>query len=342
MLTVTASDPPITCTFTNTLLVQPALTKSFNPGSILSGGTRVLTITVTNPPSGSTRTVTFTDTLPSGLQLANNTVGGNGVCGAFTITDAANAPLATGSTSVKVTNLTINAGQVCTITVNVTNKLIPTPQLNTDCTMNPPAFTNSGGNVTDLSNLDNLVQASCLIVSTLPTLTKSFSPTTITVGGTTVLTFTVDNTQAGSLARSGLTFTDAMPSGLQLANGTVGGSCAGFTITDAANAALAAGSTSVKVTNLSIAQNASCTITVNVTNVPQQTNASCGTPPAFTNAAGSISALTDLVNGVVASCVIVNPLPPTLEKSFSPTTITVGGTTTLTFTVTKPAANPAH
>jgi hypothetical protein len=57
-----------------------------------------------------------------------------------------------------------------------------------------------------------------------------------------------------------------------------------YAVTDVANAALAAGSTSVKVTGLSIAAGASCTITVNVTNKPGQTNPSCTpTVDAFTN-----------------------------------------------------------
>ena len=329
-LTVTAGDPPITCTFTNTLIVQPTLTKSFSPTSILSGGTSTLTFNIANPAGGTTRIVAFTDTLPVGLQVANSTVGGS--CAGYNITGAT-----AGSLAVTVSNLTMLAGTACTVTIQVTNKLVPTPQLNTDCTTNPAAFTNSATNISGLSNLDNLVQPSCLIVSTLPTLTKAFGPpTTITVGGTTVLTFTVNNTQAGSLARTGLAFTDTLPSSLILANGTVGGSCAGFTTN-----ALAAGSTSIAVSNLSIAQNASCTITVNVTNVPQQVNPTCGTPPAFTNSSGNISGITGITNGVQPSCVVVNPLVPTLVKSFSPTTITVGGITVLTFTVSNPAANPA-
>jgi hypothetical protein len=47
----------------------------------------------------------------------------------------------------------------------------------------------------------------------------------------------------GAGAERSWAFTDLLPSSLQLANGTVGGTCGGYTVTDVANVALAAGST---------------------------------------------------------------------------------------------------
>src|SRR5206468_2596506 len=136
-------------------------------------------------------------------------------------------------------------------------------------------------------------------ITPTPTLTKSFGAPAITTGGTTTLTFTIDNTPAQSTLQTGIAFTDTLPSGLQLASGAVGGTCAGYTITDGANAALGPGSTSVKVTGLSLAAGLSCTIVVTVTNQPQQLNQACPNAPAFTNNAGSISNLSgNLQNGV--------------------------------------------
>jgi uncharacterized repeat protein (TIGR01451 family) len=325
----------LNCTYTNTLRpVTPAIIKSFNPVSILSGETTVLTYTISNPANGQTTVVGFTDLLPSGLQLANGTTGGT--CAGFAATDANGGALAAGSTSVKIANLSIGAGVSCTIAVTVTNK---PGQVNADCSQLPSAFTNGPGNVTIVGSMTNLITPSCVVVSTLPTLTKSFSPATIAVGGTTVLTFTLNNTQAGALQRTGVSFTDLLPAGLQLADGVDTGTCA-YTITDNANAPLAAGSTSVKVTNLTIAANATCTIAVNVTNVPLQVNPSCvGNPANFTNTAIRITNLNLLLNGVQPSCVVVTPFVPTLAKSFSPNSFVIGGFTTLTFTITNPAAN---
>src|SRR5207249_137917 len=59
-----------------------------------------------------------------------------------------------------------------------------------------------------------------------PTLTKSFSPTSIGSGAATVLTFTVTS-PAGSPAVSNIGFTDTLPPGLRVGNPpSVGGTCA--------------------------------------------------------------------------------------------------------------------
>jgi hypothetical protein len=118
----------------------------------------------------------------------------------------------------------------------------------------PPAFTPpdgdhqqrrelawTGGNPVITRSFSDPTCTSTDSDSPLPTITKGFSPLAIQSGGTSVLTFNIDNTIAGAIARSGMAFTDLLPSSLQLANGTVGGTCGGYTVTDAANAALAAG-----------------------------------------------------------------------------------------------------
>ncbi|MGN8051217.1 hypothetical protein ACTJKO_16160, partial [Curtobacterium sp. 22159] len=96
------------------------------------------------------------------------------------------------------------------------------------------------------------------ILDVTPQLDKVFSPTTVRTGGTSTLTFTVTNTSELA-AKNGWSFTDDLPSGLTLANSTVGGTC------DATTTATA-GATSVAITNGNLAAGeASCTITVQVT-----------------------------------------------------------------------------
>ncbi|MBK9339667.1 MAG: hypothetical protein IPN04_02820, partial [Rhodoferax sp.] len=78
------------------------------------------------------------------------------------------------------------------------------------------------------------------------------------------------------------------------------------------------------------------TITVLVTTAVTATTGAC--PVANnTNGASAITGITNLTNGVTDQCLTVNPLTPTLTKAFSPTSISVGGTSTLTFTVSNPA-----
>ena len=114
-------------------------------------------------------------------------------------------------------------------------------------------------------------------------LTKAFNPTTIPAGGTSHLTFNIANpNNPGQAAFSPLDFTDNLPSGLTLADGTEtdNGSCGGPTVTDATGAALAAGATGVRATNISAVVGATCAITVDVT---------ASTPGAYTNNTSNVS-----------------------------------------------------
>lgn len=136
-----------------------------------------------------------------------------------------------------------------------------------------------------------------------PVLTKAFSPTTISPGGTTVLTFTISN-GAGNPAESNIGFTDTLPSGLVVANNTVGGTCANA----AAATLVTAGGSTITVTSLQVpAGEATCTVTVNVTNAENHFNAACAANPAgFTNAAANVT-VSNVENSVQPSCVVVTP-----------------------------------
>lgn len=100
------------------------------------------------------------------------------------------------------------------------------------------------------------------------TLTKSFSPNSVPVGGTSQLTFSVSNpNNPGQPATfSPLDFTDNFPSGLFLADTTTSnnGDCGSPSVTDTAGNALAAGDTGVKASNISVALGQTCFITVDV------------------------------------------------------------------------------
>jgi len=132
------------------------------------------------------------------------------------------------------------------------------------------------------------------ILDVTPQLDKSFSPTSITTGQTSALTFTVTNTSELA-SKNGWSFTDALPAGL-----TVGLPAA--TTTCPAGAVTAPyGATSVSVTGNLSAGMASCTVTVrvksattgsytngpaNVTqtglNAPGSTDLTVTAPPAWT------------------------------------------------------------
>src|SRR5579864_9220345 len=90
-----------------------------------------------------------------------------------------------------------------------------------------------------------------------PNIQKAFGVSSIPINGSTSLTFTLTNPNANSL--SGVSFTDALPSGLAVSapNGLIG-SCGGGLIT--ANPA----DTSVSLSGAALAGNDVCTFSVNV------------------------------------------------------------------------------
>ncbi len=121
-----------------------------------------------------------------------------------------------------------------------------------------------------------------------PQLSKKFGATALTSGMSTTLTFTIDNVP-GALPQTNLGFTDTLPAGLVMANGTVLNSCGG-SVTTAANGVIATGSNSLKLAAGGFAMGTSrCTIVVNVTS---------STAGAYVNGANNISGLSVLENQV--------------------------------------------
>ena len=92
------------------------------------------------------------------------------------------------------------------------------------------------------------------------TIAKSFSPTTITPGGTSTLSFTLTNPAGTTFP--GIRVTDGLPAGVTVAS-PPNASSTGCTPTF--SPALAAGASSIGVTDVTLAPHASCVITVDVT-----------------------------------------------------------------------------
>lgn len=167
------------------------------------------------------------------------------------------------------------------------------------------------------------------ILDVTPQLDKAFTPTTVQTGGISTLTFTVTNTSELA-SKTGWGFTDSLPAGLTLANGTVGGTCTATTTA-------VAGATSVVVANGSLATGqSSCTITVQVTSP---------VAGSFTNGPGNVTPVG--LNPPGSSTVTFSDPSYTVAKTASATVVNPGGTVTYTVNVTNTgawaytAANPA-
>jgi len=168
-----------------------------------------------------------------------------------------------------------------------------------------------------------------------PTLGKAFSPATIEAGGVSILTITLGNAN-GTAASMTAPFIDTLPGGLVLTATPNAGTTCGGTLT--ANP----GGSTVTLTAGSIPANGSCTVTSTVT-APSGGSYINSLPAGAlqtsngNNAAPAVATLAVNTPPVVVPTVV----PPTLGKAFSPATISAGGVSTLTITLSNANSTPA-
>ncbi|MEK7747503.1 MAG: hypothetical protein AAB300_00280, partial [Nitrospirota bacterium] len=289
--------------FIGSAFIPPlTVTESFTPSTIGINGTSTLTILVGNPTDNPTATaVAFTNIYPANVvnaAIPNATT----TCTSGTITGGI-----AGESTVGLTGGSIPAGMTCTVTVVVTSGVVGVHQDFIPI-----------GDVTSANVPPNTVAATATltVTATPPTVTKSFSPTTIAVNATSTMTITINN-PSGNPAATGVSFTDTYPFGLVNAavpNATstcTGGAVIGGTLTATANAG------SASLTGGSLPAGASsCVITITVTS---------GTADMYINEIpGGVSTFNiGTSTPPTPPTLTVTPTPPTVTKSFSPTTIAV-------------------
>ena len=133
------------------------------------------------------------------------------------------------------------------------------------------------------------------IVIAPPSMAKAFSPASVSLNGTSTLTFTLTNPN-GATALTGVAFTDALPSGVVVSapNGLTD-SCAG-------TASASAGGATISLSGASVAASATCTVAVSVTGT------SAGT---FTNTTGAVSSANGGTGGTASAVLTVGAPVPT-------------------------------
>ena len=214
--------------------------KAFSGPTVAVGSITTLTFSITNNSGSTVTNVNFTDTLPAGLLIA--TPNGTAVAGCT----FASVIAASGTNTITAGPLTIPNLTTCTVAVNLVG-VTAGVQNNTSSTVT----SSLGGSVPAMT-------ASITVVSP-PVITKAFSPTTVTSGSGSTLTFTLQNANTGT-ALTGVGFTDTFPAGVIVATPSgLATTCAGgvFTATAGAGSVSAAGTT--------LAATSSCTVVVNVT-----------------------------------------------------------------------------
>jgi uncharacterized repeat protein (TIGR01451 family) len=167
--------------------------------------------------------------------------------------------------------------------------------------------------------IDNITFTGCGIPTPAPTIAKSFSTSPIIKGSTSTLSFTLNNNVSGNRALTGVAFTDVLPSGLSIADSSTS-QCGGTLTTTAATRTIA-------LTGGSLAAGGSCTFNVTVTGT---------TEGRYDNVTGYVSSTQSGTSTNYATASLTVLAPPVLAKSFSPTSIFTGNTSTLAFTITNP------
>jgi uncharacterized repeat protein (TIGR01451 family) len=287
---------------TLTVLAAPAITKAFGASTIPLNGSTSLTFTISNSNATTTLTgLAFTDSLPAGLVVATPS--------ALSTTCNGTATAVAGSSSVSLSGASLVAGASCTVSVNVTGTTAGIKN-------NSVTVSSTNGGTGNTSN------ASLTVVGA-PVIIKAFGAASIPLNGSTSLSFTIQNNNT-TTAATGITFTDTLPAGLVVStpNGLTG-ACGAGTIT------ATAGSGTISLSGATIAASSSCTFSVNVTGTTAGTK---------NNTTGNVTS-TEGGTGGTASASVNVVAPPSIAKVFSPTSIALNGTTSLTFTITNPAAN---
>jgi hypothetical protein len=282
---------------TFTIFALPAISKAFNPTSILAGGTSVVTLTLSNSNASQLTGGAFTDTLVH--MSASGAVGGS--CAGTTPSQ-----LSAGSVALSFTGIAIPASGNCTLTFSVTSSTIGVQN-----------NTSSGVTTTQTPTAGPASNTATLTVLAAPTIAKAFNPVTIQSGGSSTVTLTLANSSPTTL--TGGAFTDTLAN-MSAVGGSVGGTCTGT-----APSTLTAGQTALSFTGIAIPANSSCTVTFSVTG---------NTPGAQNNATSGVTTTQIPVAGTASNTATLTVLAlPTIAKAFNPSTIQSGGTSVVTLTL---------
>jgi uncharacterized repeat protein (TIGR01451 family) len=177
----------------------------------------------------------------------------------------------------------------------------------------------------DTSDNSSSAATTVVVPTSPPSISKSFGAASIPVGGTTSLSFTINNPNSGK-SLSGIGFSDNLPAGLEVAtpNG-LSGSCGGGTVT------ATQGTGTISLSGATLAASGSCIFTVNVKGT---------TAGPKTNTSGAVTS-NEGGTGNTASASVTVVAPPSISKAFGASSIPVNGTTSLTFTITNPNTGTA-
>ncbi|HEX3896658.1 MAG TPA: Ig-like domain repeat protein [Rudaea sp.] len=305
--------------------VGAAHTATFRPAATANLPAGVHPITAVyggNATFNASTSPVFAQTFNPAATMISLTVLGSGTCSQqfsleATLGTLNSATPPTGTITFSVDSVPIPAGPTAITTVvggfglfTAQTQVQVSPGSHTiTATLNDPNYTAPTSNT-------QTITSSC----TAPSITSAFTPSTIAIGSTSTLSFTISNPNVGPM--TGVAFTDTLPPGLAVASpNNLGNTCGGSVVVDA-------GAGSITLSGGSIASSGQCSVHVDVKGVTlgEQVNTT-----SVVTADGGGSG-----NSTTASVVV---LGPTLAESFDVSTLPLGASTTLQFTVGNPFAS---
>ncbi|MCG8487589.1 MAG: hypothetical protein MI756_08985 [Chromatiales bacterium] len=294
---------PATASLIVTAPIPPTLSKSIVPITINPGEASRLTISLGNTNAmAATLGADLIDNLPANTALATP---------ANLVTDCPGTVQTTAGSVTYTNGSTIPSGG-CSIAVDVTSSISGGPWINTF---------NAGDLQTDLGN-NGAPSSADLFVNPPqpPSISKQFSPATISSGGLSTLSIAFGN---GNATAATLTadLVDNLPVGVEIAATPNIQASAGCDL--ASVVATPGGNTLTYLSGAPIPANGGCSISVQVTSEALAIH---------TNTIPINGLQTDIGNNIVASSsdLTVTPIPPGLSKTITPNSIRPDDIATLT------------
>lgn len=302
-----------------------AVNKAFSPSTILAGENSRLRINVTAPADTALTNFSLVDHLPPDVIISNSSPATRTNCGDDSILTAE-----TNATTITLTNGTIAAGRTCQITVYVTSSVAG-------------VHTNviSPGDITNSENrtIPNNVTADLVVrVASDISMSKSFTPPSVSPGGISTLRIVLQNTNSAAIIN--VSVTDPLPG--STTNGIIvapepnaSTTCAGGTVS------AEPGSQTISMTGGTIPAQVNdvpgtCTIRVDVQGMGSQTTRA-NTIPAD-NLSGTIEGTSTVVTPEQSASadLVISNLVIGVVKGFDPLTVFGGSASTLSIELVNP------
>ena len=299
-----------------TLTVTPtfSVAKSFSPTTVAqSGGVSRVTIAVSNNGSAALTGLRIDDPLAgTGLLVADTPAASTTCAGPVAITAVAGADQA------QLSGAQVPAGTSCTFSFNV----VTDGSLGGAASVNtlPPGAVTADGGLT--SNTPSSATLTKLGGTGVPFVQKSFTPASLnTLGETSLLAITIDNTAVGTVNLTGVGLVDDMPEAIEVAAlPQASTTCPGGVVS------AVPGSNQVALSGASLGAGATCQISVRVALNRTGTHTNTVQPGWLINDQNVSNTNTFPANlGTVASAGV--------DKSFSPATVAPGEASLMTIRV---------